>query len=59
MRCLSCDCLLSDFESTRKSRTTNDYIDLCNNCFEDIKDAVDVIEREDLRQNISVEDSEE
>ena len=33
MRCLSCNCNLSDFESTRKSEVTRQYIDLCNKCF--------------------------
>jgi len=33
IRCYSCDCNLSDFESTRKSKTTGEYLDLCEDCF--------------------------
>jgi len=38
MRCFACDCELSDSESTRKSRITNEYIDLCNTCFSEVQD---------------------
>ena len=38
MRCYSCDCLLSDFEATRKSKTTGEYLDLCNSCFSEVAD---------------------
>ena len=59
MKCRACDCLLTNFESTRKSITTGDYIDFCNTCFEYIKDEVQVIEREDLRTSIPAEEEEE
>lgn len=36
MRCAACDCLLSDDESTRKSRVTGEYLDLCDHCIEPI-----------------------
>ena len=48
MHCCACDALLSDFESTRKSETTGDYLDLCNRCYETIADVIDVDERMDL-----------
>ena len=32
MRCMACDRALTDYESTRKSIVTGEYIDLCNNC---------------------------
>ena len=48
MRCLSCNALLSDFESTRKSVNTNTYIDMCNRCYHTISDDVLTIERDDL-----------
>ena len=32
MRCLACDCLLTDFESTRRSAISGAFIDLCNSC---------------------------
>lgn len=40
MKCLSCDCILSDREATRKSLNTGEFIDLCNNCFSSIEDEV-------------------
>ena len=33
MRCVACDVELTDFESTRKSVTTGEYVDLCNACY--------------------------
>ena len=37
MRCRSCDEALTDYESTRKSLATGEYINLCKDCFESIK----------------------
>ena len=54
MRCLSCNKILSDFESTRKSANTGEYLDLCNSCFSDIQYDVDAIVREDLREDEQV-----
>lgn len=51
MRCLSCNVELTDFEATRKSATTNEYIDLCNSCFRTVKDDIIVLERYDLYSN--------
>lgn len=48
MRCLSCDKILNDYESTRKSAVTGEYIDLCNLCYSTIKDQVYSKERVDL-----------
>lgn len=48
MRCLSCDCILTDYEATRKSAHTNQYIDLCNRCFSYVDSDMDVVERPDL-----------
>ena len=33
MKCLACNKSLSDYESTRKYKGTNVYIDLCSACF--------------------------
>ena len=49
MRCIACDKELSDFEATRKSSTTGDYLDLCNTCYSSIQDELNSEEREDLR----------
>jgi len=46
MRCLACNCILSDFESTRKNEETGQYEDLCNECFAVSNDAV--VEHEDM-----------
>lgn len=48
MKCLSCDVILTDFEATRKSAYSGQYIDLCNRCFSSVKDQVLVVERYDL-----------
>lgn len=46
MRCLACNRELSDFESTRKSQETGEYIDLCNRCFDTVKDDINTTEQE-------------
>lgn len=53
MRCLSCNQILSEYESTRKYRGTNNYIDLCAHCFSlsDFKPN-EVTDRLDLKHNI-------
>jgi len=48
MRCLSCDCILTDYEATRKSAHTNQYLDLCNSCFRYIEDDMETVDRPDL-----------
>jgi hypothetical protein len=35
MKCQACDEILSDFEATRKQIETNQYLELCNHCFDD------------------------
>ena len=59
MRCLSCNKNLSDFESTRKSANTGEYLDLCNSCFSDIQYDVDAIVREDLREDEQVSEDDD
>lgn len=44
MRCLSCNKLLTPFESTRKYASTGEFLDLCNGCFKDVKDSIRVTE---------------
>lgn len=48
MHCKACDKLLNDFESTRRNKYSYEFVDLCNRCFDAIKDTVPVIERKDL-----------
>ena len=50
MKCLSCDRILNDFEATRKSATTGEFLDLCNSCFSHIKHDIQVLERPDLKE---------
>jgi hypothetical protein len=50
MRCLSCNTVLTDFESTRKGLNTNEYLDLCNSCFYTIRDDVLTLDRSDLEE---------
>lgn len=56
MKCFSCDCLLSDFESTRKSKVTGQYLDLCNSCFSEVSD-VFITEEERLEEEELQDDS--
>lgn len=32
MRCICCNSELSDFEATRKHKTTHKYLDMCGKC---------------------------
>lgn len=48
MRCLSCNEILTDYEATRRSANTEEYVDLCNLCFRDVKDDLKTIDRTDL-----------
>lgn len=57
MRCLACNKVLNDFEATRKSATTGEYVDLCNHCFHNVEFDIDSLEREDLRNEADVEKS--
>lgn len=50
---------MSDFESTRKSVVTEQYIDLCNHCYYTISNDVTALERTDLEheEDMVVDDS--
>lgn len=37
MRCLSCNVELDDEESTRKDPITEEYIDMCNYCYDGVR----------------------
>jgi hypothetical protein len=49
MRCYCCNKALSDYEATRKSVSTGDFLDMCNKCYGSISSEVLAIERTDLR----------
>jgi hypothetical protein len=48
MRCYCCNKILSDFEATRKSIKTNEYLDMCNKCYNTISEDLLTYERSDL-----------
>ena len=56
MRCYCCNKALSDYEATRKSVTTGNFLDMCNKCYGSISGDVLAMERTDLRHE---EDDEE
>ena len=51
MRCCACNRLLNDFESTRKSKTTGEYLDLCNKCFGTVQQDLATDIRSDLPED--------
>lgn len=56
MHCTCCNALLSDYESTRKNAITGEYIDLCNDCFSDLKNIVPTKDRKDLLKQSDIDD---
>ena len=54
MRCLACNKELTEFEATRKSEQTGEFIDLCNDCYRPIKDDLRSIENDDLKSIFDV-----
>lgn len=45
-RCYACDTNLSDYESTRKSKATGEYLDLCDICYSEVSDIFITVEEE-------------
>ena len=56
MRCIACNKMLSDFESTRKSTETGEFLDLCNFCYSTIQKDTPSAEREDLRDEETIDE---
>ena len=54
MRCFCCNRVLNDFEATRKSATTGEYLDTCNKCIKGLN--IKTIDREDLAPKEPIED---
>lgn len=46
MKCVCCDRILNDFEATRKSVKTGQYLDTCNKCIKGL--GIETIDRDDL-----------
>lgn len=57
MRCVSCNKLLTDFEATRRYADTEEFIDLCNDCF--VHTNIKAVERQDLMSISDVIDIED
>ena len=53
MRCLSCDKNLSDREAVRKYASTGEFLDLCDRCYDPIKEEVAVVENHLLSNDLS------
>jgi hypothetical protein len=66
MKCLCCDRLLTDYESTRKHAVTGVFIDLCQQCFKTVqadanlptKDRKDLISEDDIDDRVEGEEDE-
>jgi len=43
MRCVACNNILTPFESTFKSSTSGEFLDLCTKCYKFIKEDVPVV----------------
>jgi len=54
MHCICCDTELTDIESSRKSNTTGQYLDTCDNCFSEISDIF--IDLEEQQEQTNLED---
>ena len=49
MRCLACNNVLSDYEATRRSSPSKEFLDLCNHCYySGVNEELNSEEREDL-----------
>lgn len=55
MRCLACNALLTDFEATRKSAMSAQFLDLCNHCYSYTSEDIDTIDRMDLKSEADYE----
>jgi hypothetical protein len=56
VRCLACNKALNDFEATRKSATSGEFVDLCNHCFHNVEQDLETLVREDLRDEESYDE---
>ena len=56
MKCLSCDCVLTDREAVRKFELSKTYIDLCDDCLSYISDEVKWIDNPLASNSLDVHD---
>lgn len=57
MRCIGCNKELTDFEATRRYADSENFVDLCNDCFKHT--GIKAVERFDLMGIADVIDTEE
>ena len=63
MRCYCCNKALNDYESTLRSATTGEFLDMCTSCLNELD--IDTVGREDLHgfdnqnEEIEIEEVEE
>lgn len=55
MRCKACNKELNDFESTRKSKVTKEYYDLCTGCYYHVRD-YEVSDEDDVTYVVADDD---
>lgn len=59
MRCVTCNKLLNDYESTRKVANTGQYLDMCQDCYLQLDIPPATIDRKDLLHEADAVDVEE
>lgn len=51
MRCLACNTILTDYEATRRYKSTGGFVDLCNHCYnESDVPTLEIQDRPDLAE---------
>jgi len=58
MRCLSCNCELTDEESVKKGINTGEYLDMCYACLSTIPE-VELVDSDGIEVVDEVEDNED
>jgi hypothetical protein len=56
MHCVACDKQLSDIETSRKSKKTGEYLDMCNRCFSSISEDVETTTNKSLPYQPKIND---
>lgn len=56
MRCVTCNKLLTDYESTRKVVNTGAYLDMCQDCYNSLDIPPATVDRKDLLHEADIVD---
>ena len=51
MHCKACDVILQEHELGRKGASTGEFIDLCDPCFDTIKDDIAVVPADEFNED--------